>query len=42
MTTGWDRLAWNFLERPDGDDGEREYILDDPEAPFCRSSGGGA
>ena len=42
MRTGWDRLAWNSLEKPGGDDGKRGYILDSPETPFCRSSGGGA
>ena len=42
MTTGWDRLAWNSLEKPGGDDGEREDILDASDAPFCRSSGEGA
>ena len=42
MATGWDRLACNSLEKLGGDDYKREYILDDPETHFCRSSGGGA
>ena len=31
MTTGWDRLVWDSLEKPGGDEGERECMLDAPE-----------
>ena len=30
MTTGWDRLVWDALEKPGGDEGERDSILDVP------------
>ena len=37
MTTGWDRLVWDSLEKLRGDEGERDSILDVPGDRFSSS-----